>query len=529
MKNKLYLIILIAGFVISCGEDYLSVAPKDKLSDVTFWKDKDDADLALVGCYSNWEQWWNILCFDGASDNAYDQHFGWKYLGNGQINSTTALSPITPSEYYYGKVRKYNTFLTNIDNVEMDESIKNKFKAEVRFLRAYDYFMKTMLFGDVPLVTEIVSPDVNLSRTPVAEVQQFILDELEEISSILPVENNIASGGHITSGAALALKARMELYMSKYSDAMTDAKKVIDMNVYELYDGGSPEGFRNMFLPGSDSDPEAILTVNYVNGSSISAIYYPQMLQTPTFGGFHSTAPTQSLVDEFETLSGKTINDPASGYDPNQPYKNRDGRLSMTVLCPGQMQANGKYFNPLDRYSPDGSLNIEYHTDGNAANTGYALRKYITPISIANMQQNAVNIKVIRLAEVYLTYAEAAVETNTNKAAALEYINKLRARGGLPAATELTRELVRRERRVELAFEGLRYFDVKRWDIGSTAMNGAKLGCREGSVDMNTGVITWGDENIMVDNMVFNSTRKYLLPIPQSEIDATGVTQNPGY
>jgi hypothetical protein len=317
--------------------------------------------------------------------------------------------------------------------------------------------------------------------------------------------------------------------MGNYSDAMTDAKRVIDMNVYELYDGGSPEGFRNMFLPGSDNDPEAILTVNYVNGPSITGIYYPQMLQTPSFGGFHSTAPTQSLVDAFETLSGKTIDDPGSGYDPDQPYDNRDGRLTMSILCPGQLRINGTYFNPLDRFSPDGSLNIEYHTDGNAANTGYALKKYISPIPISDMQQNAVNIKVIRLAEVYLTYAEAAVETNTNQSVALEYINKLRDRGNLPPATELTRDLVRRERRVELAFEGLRYFDIKRWDVGATALDGLKLGCKEGSVDMSTGEITWGTTDIVVDNLEFNPQRNYLLPIPQSEIDATGVTQNPGY
>lgn len=528
MKNILF-IIIIASFIISCNADYLNVVPKDKLSDATFWKDKNDADLALVGCYSNWEQWWNILCFDGASDNAYDQHFGWKYIANGQINSTTSISPITPSEYYYGKIRKYNTFIINIDRVEMDKDIKEEYKAEVRFLRAYDYFMKSMLFGDVPLVTELVSPEVNLPRTPVADVQKFILDELDKISAILPVENNITSGGHITAGAALALKARLELYMGNYSNAMTDAKKVLDMNVYKLYDGGSSKGFRNMFLPGSDNDPEAILTVNYVNGSSINGIYYPQMLQTPSFGGFHSTAPTQGLVDAFETTFGKTIDDPTSGYDPNQPYKNRDGRLAMTILCPGQLQSNGIFFNPLDRFSSDGSLNIEYNTDGNAANTGYALKKYITPILIANMQQNAVNIKVIRLAEVYLTYAEAAVETNTNKAIALEYINKLRSRGSLPATTELTRDLVRRERRVELAFEGLRYFDIKRWDIGATVLNGAKSGCKQGSVNMNTGVVTWGNTNIIVDNMGFMPVRKYLLPIPQTEIDATGVTQNPGY
>jgi len=529
MKKYILIITIIVGSFTACNEDFLEILPLNSLSDGTFWKTQEDVDLALVGCYSNWEQWWNILLFDGASDNAYDEHFGWKAIANGQVNSTTSISPVTPNEYYYGKIMKYNTFLTKIENIEIDEDIKIKYKAEVRFLRAYDYFIKTMYFGDVPLVTLPVNYDVNLPRTPVVEVQQFILDELEEISAILPVSDNITSGGHITAGAALALRARLELYMEKYADAMTDAQRVIDMNVYELYDGGSPEGFRNMFLPGSNENKEAILTVNYVNGPTITGIYYPQMCNTPTYGGFSSTSGTRSLVDAFETTLGKTIDDPTSGYDPNLPYNNRDGRLAMTVLCPGQ-ELNGIFFNPLDRHQPDGvTLNIEYHTDGNAANTGYALLKYIKPVPIPEMQQNAVNIQVIRLAEVYLTYAEAAVETNTNEDIALGYINLLRARGSLPPATVLTRDLVRRERRVELAFEGLRYFDIKRWDIGTTALNGPKEGCREGSVDMTTGVVTWGNTYIKVDDMVFNPARNYLLPIPQSELDATGVSQNPGY
>jgi hypothetical protein len=129
----------------------------------------------------------------------------------------------------------------------------------------------------------------------------------------------------------------------------------------------------------------------------------------------------------------------------------------------------------------------------------------------------------------YLTYAEAAVETGQNEDIGLQLINKLRQRGNLPPATALTRDLVRRERRVELALEGLRLWDIKRWDIGSTVLNGPTYGSRDGSVNMTTGEVTWSDTYIKVDDKTFNPLKKYFLPIPQSMIDASGMTQNSGY
>ena len=112
----------------------------------------------------------------------------------------------------------------------------------------------------------------------------------------------------------------------------------------------------------------------------------------------------------------------------------------------------------------------------------------------------------------------------------LEYINKIRTRAGLISATSLTKELVRRERRVELAFEGLRYFDIKRWDLGPAVMNGPYYGSRKGSVDPQTGKVTWENEYILVENRTFYPARKYLLPIPQSELDVNpNMSQNPGY
>jgi hypothetical protein len=145
---------------------------------------------------------------------------------------------------------------------------------------------------------------------------------------------------------------------------------------------------------------------------------------------------------------------------------------------------------------------------------------------------------VIRLAEMYLTYAEAAVETNTNTAAALDYINAIRTRSGHIKATTLTKALVRNERRVELAFEGLRYLDVMRWDLGPQVLNGPLYGSRRGTMNFADGSIAWvGNGNdvndvnyIKLETRTFNPVRKYLFPIPQAEMDANKkMVQNPGY
>ncbi len=533
MKKYIYALIIIC-FVYSCNDNFFDVAPKDQLSDGIFWKTQDDAKQALVGCYSDWETWDNILWGDAMSDNLYAQFYNFQMIAQGTWLPTSGLSyerwfssesTGTGMQWIsYARIRKYNNFLSKIESVNMDQATKETYKSEVRFLRAYDYFNKTQYYGDIPLVTKVLSIDsIPNTRTQVAEVQKFILDELDAISSKLPVANNISSGGHITAGAALALKARVELYTGKYEQAMVDAKKVIDMVCYEL----NPD-YRGMFLPGNASTcKESILTVNYIN-NYITKNFILQMLLPQSYGGYSGLGATKSLVDAYECTDGKTIGE-SSIYDPENPFKNRDARMDQTFLHPG-MVWNGKIYNSLDRSLPDGSLNLDLHSDVNACRTGMNILKYIKGIPLSEVVSTyGTNIVVIRLAEMYLTYAEAAIETGKNKDLGLQLINKLRTRGNLPPATELTRELVRRERRVELALEGLRYWDIKRWDIGATVLNGSTYGSRDGSVNMTTGQVKWNNSYIKVDDRNFKPERKYLLPIPQSTIDASGMKQNSGY
>lgn len=237
IKIQLQLLVLVSCLA-ACTKDFLEVVPKDQLSSATFWKTKADAEMALAGCYRGWENGMNIVMGDAMTDNDYSHMTvtGFQQVGNGSVSPQNVLVGTGARAFTYTQIRKYNNFLENVANMTaLTENEKNVMMAEVRFLRAYDYFLKVMFFGDMPLITSTIPSTELPSRTPAAEIQTFILNELQEISQILPNQNVVQSKGHITKGAALALKARMELYLGRFPEAMATSKAVIDLGVYELY------------------------------------------------------------------------------------------------------------------------------------------------------------------------------------------------------------------------------------------------------------------------------------------------------
>jgi hypothetical protein len=293
------------------------------------------------------------------------------------------------------------------------------------------------------------------------------------------------------------------------------------MGVYQLF----PNYEQLFWRQNNGVNTESIAEIDHIKNDYATTIPWQRL---PAFmGGYAESGVSRSLVDAYETTNGLPISEDPS-YDPDHPFANRDPRLDMSIAHAGSSWY-GSYYDGLDA-DINGASNPDYYLhDGSKA--AQMSKKYLDPdITSPDWQNFDANIMVIRLAEMYLTYAEAAVETGTNLSLGLEYINKLRDRVSLVRAKTLTRELVRRERRVELAFEGLRYYDVKRWDLGPVVMNGPYYGSRTGSVDPQTGKVTWGTGYILIENRTFYPERKYLLPIPQSELDVnSNMTQNPGY
>ncbi|MBI9063899.1 MAG: RagB/SusD family nutrient uptake outer membrane protein [Marinilabiliaceae bacterium] len=523
--RRISLILVTLLYLSSCSEDFLDRNPLDKISNETFWNNEKDAIAAANGCYSSWWDIYYIPYFDCASDNAYNP-YPWEGF---QVQATGLASPSNTGSSFmgYGNITRCNSFLENIDRPVMDEDLRNRLTAEVRFLRAWEYFIKVTLYGDVPLVKNVLNPsEANLARTPKADVVKFVLDELSDISEDLPKSYSGADVGRITKGAVLALKARMEIFVGDYAQCAITCGQIMDLD-YGLFDD-----YRGLFKIANENNKEVVLDVQYAE--SIGTNWVLGVLPPNSSGGWSSINPTQALVDAYECTDGKTIDDPTSIYNPDNPYAKRDPRLAATVICPGALYGSN-YLNSIDVADPNG----DYYAPYGRSKTGYYPRKYIDDLNdYPDVWDTGMNGIVIRYAEILLMYAESKNENNDIDASVYDALDLIRQRSNMPpvnqvdyASVDKLRELVRRERRVELAMEGLRWFDICRWKIGSEVMNGKVYGARLGTVDPNDGALTLTDDRIEVETRIFDESKHYLWPIPQSVMDATPamMPNNPNY
>jgi starch-binding outer membrane protein, SusD/RagB family len=505
----------------SCNKDFLDRQPLDEYSESSLWTSEKDAEAALNGCYSRWEDGGWLFYIDCASDNAFNP-YPWE--GYSMMGNASQLTPTNTgvNKWNFSVIQRTNWFLANVDKTPMDEQLKSRMKAEARFLRAYKYYVMSQVYGDVPLVlTNITPEEANaVARTPKADVVKFVEDELAAVAPDLPESYSGGDAGRVTSGAAWALKARVELFNKQYDDCIVSCQKV--MGKYSLF-----PNYSDLFRIQNEHNSEIILDVEYLeNDVPLGNL---GVLVIESSGGWWSVNPTQSLVDAYEMKNGKTIDDPTSGYNPDDPYKNRDPRLDATIIYPGALY-DGRYFDPLNPSLIDYYAVYSY--------TGYAAKKYVPNLAdFPDMWNTGLNIPVIRYAEILLTYAEAKIEANQIDISVYDAIDEVRVRAGMPKVDQAVyntqaelRDLVRRERRVELALEGLRWFDIQRWEIGEEVMNGPVQGPRLGTVDPATGALTLTSERILSEQRTFDESKNYLWPIPQREIDINkNLQQNPNY
>jgi hypothetical protein len=536
---KKLLVIILAG-VASAGCKKLDLAPTDRFSDLTFWKTDANVYSAL---YNNYSLMYNSQLFfynEALSDNAYSSTGDYNLIASGNATSSTAKFQ-GDWAYYYSTIKSCNIFLENIDkNTTLAEDVKTRLKAETRFIRAFEHFNLTKWYGDVPLVDHDLTPDEakQIARSPKETVIEFVIHELDAIAAILPSKDELPANenGRITKGAALALEARVLLYQGdRMADVVTVCEKLMnDQSTYGQYS-----------LAANYSDLFSNPTVNKANPETILSLQYVPTIRTwselwdfvprSVGGRVSSMAPTQELVDSYIMQNGKGLNDPGSGYDENNPYANRDPRLTATVVYDGYkwVKPDGSikiiYIKPGS--DPDPSAPDEYNpTSQSSSPTGYYWRKYFDPSALANYVSGN-NLHLIRYAEILLDYAEAKNslgqmdETVWDKT-----IKLLRQRAGFtdpgalnyPGNTDMT-NTIRRERRAEFAMESLRTDDIRRWKIAENVMSGFAHGARFGDPSVDNGYIR-------VQKRQFEPARDYLWPIPSSEISLDDkLTQNPGY
>ena len=441
---------------------------------------------------------------------------------------------------YFSGISKCCTLLENTNHVNLDisrldpdkqveyaNSLKDirMWRAEARFLRAYFHFELLKRYGPIPIVTSTLSINGNYENTPrptMKEVVDFIAKECDIAADTLeltPWRNVNDAFGRATKGAALALKSRLLLYAASplyvdfgdtneankptdvalWKSAADAAKAVIDLNQYELASSYA-DLFKNDF-----QNKEYIFVRRYAANSDFEKSNFPV-----SFGGQGGTNPSQNLVDDYEMLDGTPFdwNDPAKAA---QPFENRDARLGATILM-NMAPFKGK---KVATY-PEGA---DASPNPNATKTGYYLRKFLN--EDVNIQTGGSSsghvVPLFRLAEIYLNYAEALNECDpTNPDVAL-YLNKVRNRASLPNVSALSQEqmraVIQHERRVELAFEEHRSWDVRRWKIASSTLGAPLMGVQIERKPL--GGYTYMP--VKVEQRVFQP-KMYWYPIPQSEV-----------
>lgn len=455
MKTKntgivVLLYFLLIGVLPSCKKDFLNKNPLDALSSTTFWQSDADVQQGLTGVYSKLQNGFysdSKVFLDAYSDNAYDRfsYYGFDNATLGIVNSSSV-----PGDFYntpYTGIGACNYFLDNVGKAPITAAAITSYSAEVKFLRAMYYFDLVQGFGGV-VVYKSVPVSISASKiaqSSSADVLTFVNSELDFAIANLP---DVAYQGHAVKASAIAEKARVALFQNNWASAASLTNQIITGGIFSL-----ASSYAGLFITSSQqNNPEIIFSTKYLRPSNSNNF-------DMSIGWYGALGPYQNLVDEYETTSGKMITDPTSGYSSTNPYVNRDPRLGYTIQVPGD-----NFFNP------DGS--IYPHTD--PLLTGYSTKKYVdlSHIPFATSQSSDQNVIHTRFADILLMYAEAQNELSGPDASVYAALNQIRLRVNMPAVDQLAygsqgtlRDFIRHERRVELALEGFRYYDLKRWNI----------------------------------------------------------------
>ena len=559
--------------ILSCNKDYLNRFPESDPNSATYYTTADQLTLAINAAYNNLSYQQDGFPYqmqlEGTSDLVWQRPTtDAQTIGLGQHTSNTTMIRTIWTQSYIG-IGRCNALLENMIKAKSVTTAAqySRIEGEAKFLRAYYYGTLISLYGDVPLVVKSMPTEESyLARTPKAEVLNAIFSDLDSAAAKLPLSYTGTDIGRATKTSALAFKSRIALYNAKWDVAAAASKAVIDLGYHALY-----PNYRNLFMYVGENSRESILAFDYKLTIRTNAA--PQNNQARNSSGFSGLIPTRALADSYECTDGLTI-DKSTLYSTADPFKNRDPRMRQTLLGDGDtwFGAGGITFNmtfhpdstTCSRYTPTFAKipNLEV-TNAFSSYSGFIMKKYLDPQDIAVPNQSELAFMLIRYAEVLLNYAEAKIELNQIDASVLDAINLVRARGYGVAATQTTlypaikttnqtelRAIVRRERKIELAGEGLRVFDIRRWNIAEKVMNGILFGkamnkaiyysLPKPTLDENSSpgytsftslLSVVGNFKIMDNPRVFKSNN-LLWPIPQAELDVNknpGFKQNPGY
>ncbi|PST83924.1 RagB/SusD family nutrient uptake outer membrane protein [Pedobacter yulinensis] len=530
MKKLFYFTCAVICLAFAGCEKFLTHDDPTNISDDIWWNTQTDVNNALNSVYAgipDGSSGRQLMFLDALSDNAVARQSTRgdyeSYVKGLQAPNWGVGTGVWRDDYL--DIRRANRFLENVDRAYIqDTQLKNRFVYEARALRAYYHMELAMLFGGVTIMTKSTTPtDSYLPRNSAKEVYDFVVKELTDCASNGHLPDKYIDNvdlKRISAATCWALISRYAMHMKDYELAKTSAKKIIDMNIYSLRRSATPRtSYADLFLYTGEINNERIFFREIGSGGNQWLTFAP--LGT---GGKTVVSPTASIVNAFETKQGKTLEelgpDSLAIYmrDPN--YKNnRDPRMLASIILPGTTYT-GVVLSP---FAPTG---LDKLGDQNSTPTGYWINKYLDPKDKTGTR--TLDFMIIRYAEILLNYVECLIEQGDhNNPDVVKYLNEIRSRATMPNVNtavyntqEKLRELLRRERRVELAFEGVRYYDIRRWGIFEQVMNGQVLG----AVNPATG------QPVNVEVRKASANRDILWPIPQAEMLANpNMTQNPNY
>ncbi len=528
--------------MLSACSDFLDVDPKDQISDATLWTSTANADLFLNNIYSGIPSPFRVEDpTENWSDNSMVGRVGPPSRSLMNLSQYTPAN--APSQWgNFSNIRKANLFIQKVNASSLPDDWKKQRLGEARFLRAYYYTLLWLYYGGVPVITDVLNSSeqgdaIFRPRNTAEETFKFIVEECTAAAADLPLK---AEAPRVTRGSALTLKGWVELVWaspiyntgndaSRWQTAANTNKQVMDLGVYQLF----PD-YNALHLEDNNNNVEVIFDKQHLGGTSFGSskeTYWG----TPWVDGigrsWGGVTPTQEIIDEYVMANGLPITDPASGYDPQNPYVNREKRFYQSIVYDGS-EWQGSI---IVMKQGVGSRTATDLSDFNGAtNTGYNLKKGMNPkyINSGNTGESSASFIIFRYAEVLLSFAEAQNEAAGPSQAVYDAVNQVRTRSELPPLKagldkDEMRKEIHRERRIELAFEEKRWFDLIRLRLAEKNLNATMHGMVIEQVD---GKWVYRIIEAPGGTRVFDPSKNYFLPLPQEAVDRNPqLNQNPNY
>ncbi len=542
MKKILSLLFIFSLFV-GCEKDFLEVPPLDRISENAVWTDQNLVQAFVNAQYNVVQDHFgnNLHYYADEAYSPYNPGGSWHFRQNTLTQDVSLSGELNLWNTAYSYLRNINIFFEKIENTQgFDESVVLSMKGEMTFLRAYIYQILLYSYGGVPIIDKVFKLDEDLTgitRNSYQEVFNKIMADLDFVieESNLPDKQSGSNWGRASKDVARAMKSRLLLRdasayytpvpsVAKWQAASDAAWELIDSKRYSLWTGD----YAKMFLTAGNS--EAIWQKLRTTASSTN---YPYFANAPTVGGFGNHQPTENLSQAYEMTNGELpyltegsltpVINPASGFDSTQYWVNRDARWYAMFGYNGRIWGSGTIYTWKGVVSQD----LSY--------TGYYTVKYIDQAGPwASNYPYTTPYTIYRYAEILLNYAEAQFELGFEDVAR-DYLNMIRRRAGQPdisasvTGSEL-RNKIRHERRVEFPYEGLRYYDIRRWDIAEEVSKIPIIGMQITNLGTKASP---GPYNYKWVELLpgFWDDKQFLIPIPYAEIQKSGgsLAQNPGY